>query len=246
MKSMKKISIVIPVYNEEEFIEKTIQEVINSDTLGLKKEIISVDDGSRDKTSSILKKLENKFKNAKDFELEVIIQKINRGKGSALKKGFLASTGDVVLVQDADLEYNPTDYPILLAPFSEKEADVVYGSRFILIKEAHQVVHFWHYQVNNFLTIISNIFSNLRLTDMETGYKVFRGDLIRKIAENLKSERFGFEPEITAKLAKIKDLKFYEVGISYTERSYDKGKKISWKDGVKAIWEIVKYNLLVK
>jgi len=246
MSSAKKISIVIPVYNEEEFIQKTIEEVAKSDTLKLKKELVIVDDGSKDKTPQILRSIEKKLKNSKDFDLRIIIQKKNQGKGSVLKIGFLASTGDIVLVQDADLEYSPKDYPNLLRPFLENDAEVVYGSRFILDKEKHQVVHFWHYQVNNFLTILSNIFTNLRLTDMETGYKVFKGKVIREIAQKLESRRFGFEPEITARLAKIKNLKFFEVGIHYTERSYDKGKKMGAKDGVKAILEIIKFNLFRK
>ena len=148
-----------------------------------------------------------------------------------------------MLVQDADLEYSPQDYPILLEPFLKNDADVVYGSRFIS-NRPHRVLYFWHYQINLFLTLFSNFFTNLNLTDMETGYKAFKGDLIRNIAHKLKSNRFGFEPEITARISKIKGLKIYEVGISYSGRTYEEGKKIGWKDGVKAIWEIIKFNML--
>ncbi len=238
----KTLSIIIPVYNEKEFIEKTIERVFKADSLGLKKEIIVVDDASTDGTDKILKKLEKKYKR-KNFK--VLYKKKNEGKGAALKEGFLASKGDIVLVQDADLEYNPDDYPILLEPFLKNQADVVYGSRFISDRP-HRVLYFWHYVANLFLTLLSNAFTNLNLTDMETGYKVFRGDLIRKIAPKLESKRFGFEPEITARIAKIKGIKIYEVGISYWGRTYEEGKKIGWKDGVRAVWEILKYNLLVK
>ncbi len=238
----KTLSIIIPVYNEKEFIEKTIERVFKADSLGLKKEIIVVDDASTDGTDKILKKLEKKYKR-KNFK--VLYKKKNEGKGAALKEGFLASKGDIVLVQDADLEYNPDDYPILLEPFLKNQADVVYGSRFISDRP-HRVLYFWHYVANLFLTLLSNAFTNLNLTDMETGYKVFKGDLIRKIAPKLESKRFGFEPEITARIAKIKGIKIYEVGISYWGRTYEEGKKIGWKDGVRAVWEILKYNLLVK
>jgi glycosyltransferase involved in cell wall biosynthesis len=234
---MKSISIVIPVYNEEKYILETINKVITSDTLKLKKEIVVIDDGSKDTTPIVLKKLEKKFHN-----LNVVFQKNNQGKGAALKAGFLKTTGDIVLIQDADLEYNPDDYPNLLEPFINSEADVVYGSR-LSTSKPHRVLYFWHYVVNNFLTTFSNILTNLNLTDMETGYKVFRGDLIRNIAPNLESKRFGFEPEITARISKIRNIKIFEVGISYTGRTYGEGKKIGWKDGVKACFEIIKFNL---
>ena len=239
---MKILSIVIPVYNEKNFIEKTIERVFKADSLGLKKEIIVVDDASTDGTDKILKNLEKKYK-SRNFK--AIYKKKNEGKGSALKEGFLASKGDIVLVQDADLEYNPDDYPILLEPFLKNQADVVYGSRFISDRP-HRVLYFWHYVANLFLTLLSNAFTNLNLTDMETGYKVFKGDLIRKIAPKLESKRFGFEPEITARIAKIKGIKIYEVGISYWGRTYEEGKKIGWKDGVRAVWEIIKYNIFHK
>jgi glycosyltransferase involved in cell wall biosynthesis len=171
----------------------------------------------------------------------LLIKKI-AAKAPPLKKGFLNSTGDIIIVQDADLEYSPNDYPLLLEPFVKYNADAVYGSRFIT-NRPHRVLYFWHYLGNLFLTTLSNMFTNLNLTDMETGYKIFRGDLIRKLAKNLKSKRFGFEPEITAKLAKIKNIKIYEVGITYQGRTYEEGKKINWKDGFFAVWEIVRFNL---
>lgn len=233
------LSIVIPVFNEEGFIELTIQKVILASTPGFKKEIIVVDDGSTDRTPQILEDIQGTTKNANIK----VLKKKNGGKGTALKLGFLETTGDIVVVQDADLEYNPNDYVLLLKPFIEQKADVVYGSR-LVTAAPHRVLYYWHYVVNKILTTISNIFTNLNLTDMETGYKAFRGDLIRKIAPKLESKKFGFEPEITARLAKIKGLKIYEVGISYTGRTYNEGKKIGWKDGVVALWEIIKYNLL--
>lgn len=210
----------------------------------MKKEIIIVDDGSSDETPQILKKIISKFRKEK-FNIKLIFKKRNEGKGAALKTGFLKSTGDIVLIQDADLEYNPDDYPLLLEPFLKNHADVVYGSRFIS-NRPHRVLYYWHYLANLFLTNLSNMLTNLNLTDMETGYKVFRGALIREIAKKLESKRFGFEPEITARIGKIKKLKIYEVGISYKGRMYEEGKKIGWKDGMRAIWEILKYNLLSK
>lgn len=241
---MKNLSIVIPVYNEEGFIQKTVEAVIESLTNGFHKEIILVDDGSKDKSveqiKAVVKLLE---KTSKNISFKTIFKKKNTGKGAALKDGFLASTGDIVLIQDADLEYNPEDYPLLLEPFLKHDADVVYGSRFIS-NRPHRVLYFWHSRVNLLLTSLSNMLTNLNLTDMETGYKVFRGELIRKIARDLESKRFGFEPEITAKISKVKGIKIYEVGISYAGRTYAEGKKINWKDGVKAVWEIIRFNLL--
>jgi glycosyltransferase involved in cell wall biosynthesis len=237
---MKTISIIIPVYNEEKFIQKTIEKVLTADTLRLEKEIIIIDDYSTDNTVLQVKK---SIKSKGIYiNIRLIEKKQNEGKGSALKIGFLKSKGDIVLVQDADLEYSPDDYPILLEPFIKQNADVVYGSRFIS-NRPHRVLYFWHSVINNFLTMLSNVFTNLNLTDMETGFKVFRGALIRKIARQLESKQFGFEPEITARVAKIKTLKIYEVGISYQGRTYEEGKKIGWKDGARALWEIVKYNL---
>ena len=239
---MKTITIVMPVYNEEKFVQSAIQTVLASDTLGLKKEIIIVDDCSTDKTKAKIR--EEIQKNKKDL-ITLVEKKKNEGKSSVVKSGLIKSKGDIVLVQDADLEYNPEDYPVLLSPFIKQDADVVYGSRFIS-NRPHRVLYFWHAVMNTFLTTLSNMLTNLNLTDMETGYKVFRGSLIRSIATRLESKRFGFEPEVTARIAKVKGIKIYEVGISYQGRTYEEGKKINWIDGVLALWEIIKYNLITK
>lgn len=234
VKLLKTLSIIIPVYNEEKYIAKTLQAVLESDSLGLKKEIVVIDDCSTDKTVENINKLSIP-------DLILISRNENVGKGASLKEAIQQTTGDVVLIQDADLEYSPTDYPRLLEPFVKHEADVVYGSRFISDRP-HRVLYYWHSFANKLLTTLSNIFTNLNLTDMETGYKVFDGEIIRAIAPKLQSKRFGFEPEITARLSKIKGISIYEVGISYTGRTYAEGKKIGWKDGIRALIEIVKYN----
>lgn len=242
---MKRVSIIIPVYNEENYIVKTLQAVSNSSTPTYDKEIIVVDDGSYDKTVARVQDYIKKGKAKKGLSIQLIKKKRNEGKGAALKDGFLKSTGDIVIVQDADLEYIPDDYPTLLQPFVEFDADVVYGSRFISGKP-HRIVYYWHHVANKFLTILSNMLTNLNFTDMETGYKVFKGPLIRKIAPQLESVRFGFEPEITARIAKEharNGLKIYEVGISYMGRTYNEGKKINWVDGIHAIGEIITYNI---
>jgi len=238
------ISIVIPVYNEEQFISYTLDKVIIAKCLGMKKEIIIVDDGSTDKTPQILTKYLQK-KTFSKIPIKLFLQKTNQGKGAALKKGLQETTGEIVIIQDADLEYEPSDYPVMLEPFLKNDADVVYGSRFIS-NRPHRVLYFWHYLVNVILTIFSNALTNLNLSDMETGYKAFRGKLIRKIAPKLESKRFGFEPEITARIAKLRGVRIYEVGISYSGRTYDQGKKIGWHDGILAVWEIIKYNILTK
>ncbi len=226
-----KLSIVIPVYNEVSTLEEIVRRVCDSPVPD--KEIILVDDFSTDGTRDLLReKLES-------VVAQVIYQPRNYGKGFALKTGFQHATGDIVLVQDADLEYDPNEYPKLIEPIEQDKADVVYGSRF-QGGGPHRVVYFWHYVGNRFLTLLSNMLTNINLTDMETCYKVFRRDLIQSI--DIEENRFGFEPEITAKLAKRR-VRIYEIGISYYGRTYDEGKKIGWKDGVKAVWCIIKYNL---
>lgn len=239
MSKTKLLSIVMPCYNEEHTIEKIIQEVLNVDLGSTKKEIIIVDDGSKDNTRPLLKKLEKKHS-----EVRLIFQKKNQGKGAALKKGILESKGDVVVIQDADLEYDPEEYKRLLYPIERGHADVVYGSRFIG-GEPHRIIYYRNQVANKFLTMLSNLFTGLNLTDMETCYKTFRGDLVRSLAVNLKAQRFGFEPEITARVAKSKAA-VYEIGISYYGRSKEEGKKIGLKDGIKAIWEIIRFNLFTR
>ena len=226
-----KISVVIPVFNERATIEPIVNAVRHAD-IG-KIEIIVVDDGSVDGTREVLKE---KVSSLAD---KIIYQPRNLGKGAALRAGFEAATGDVVLIQDADLEYNPSDYPTLLEPILSGKADAVYGSRF-MSGRPHRVLYFWHMVGNRFLTLLSNMFTNLNLTDLETCYKAFRADVIKKL--DLREDRFGFEPEVTAKLAKAR-CRIYEVGISYNGRTYSEGKKVNWKDGVRAIYAIVRYNL---
>jgi len=233
---MKTLSIIIPCYNEAATIAAVIKAVKKADSLGLKKEIIVVDDKSRDGSNKILKKL------ARRKEIVLIAHKRNEGKGKSVKDGILKSSGEIVLIQDADLEYDPADYPLLIKPIIDNRADVVYGSRFVG-GSPHRVVYFWHFVMNRILTTFSNMLTNINLTDMETCYKAFRGDLARKVAAKLKSKRFGFEPEITAKIAKIKNARIYEVGVSYFGRTYKEGKHIKWIDGAKAVWEVIRFNL---
>lgn len=240
---MARVSIIIPTYNEERFISETIHSASEANTLGFTKEIIVIDDGSTDKTPEQIKKTLAKLDKKSKTVFKTIIKQQNEGKGAAVKSGILESKGDVVIIQDADPEYSPDDYPLLLEPFVNFDADVVYGSRFIS-NRPHRVLYFWHYQVNLYLTTFSNMLTNLNLTDMETGFKAFKGNLIRDIATKLESKRFGFEPEVTAKISKVKGLKIFEVGVSYSGRTYEEGKKIGWVDGLKALWEIIKYNLL--
>ncbi len=221
-----KISIVIPVYNEEKTVQETIAKVSQ---IPFEKEILVIDDGSTDKTAEILHSLQ-------EGSLILLRHEQNKGKGAALRTGFSRASGEIIIIQDADLEYNPEDYPALLRPILEGKADVVYGSRFL--GGPHRVLFFWHYAGNRFLTLLSNILSNLNLSDMETGYKVFKKEVLNQI--KLKSNRFGFEPEFTIKIAK-KKMRVYEVPISYYGRDYSEGKKITWKDGLAAIYALFRF-----
>jgi len=227
-----RVSIVIPCFNEEKTVESLVDAVCASELLD--KEIILVDDASTDGTWEIIStKLAGRID-------KVLRHERNRGKGAALRTGFAAATGDVVLVQDADLEYDPREYPKLLKPIFENKADVVFGSRFAG-GESHRVLYFWHAVLNKLLTLISNVLTDLNLSDMEVCYKAFRREVIQKI--ELEEDRFGFEPEVTAKVAKL-GVRIYEVGVSYSGRTYAEGKKIGWRDGVHALWCLIKYNLL--
>jgi glycosyltransferase involved in cell wall biosynthesis len=221
-----KVSVVIPVYNEVSTIREI---VVRVQAVDLNKEIIIVDDGSTDGTRELLQEITLSHENVR-----VLYHDRNQGKGAALRTGFESATGDIVIIQDADLEYDPREYPVLLEPILDGRADIVYGSRFL--GGPHRVLFFWHYLGNKFLTLLSNALTNLNLTDMETCYKVFRREVLSDI--QLKSNRFGFEPEFTAKIAK-KDFRIYETSISYSGRTYAEGKKIGWKDGVKAIVAII-------
>jgi glycosyltransferase involved in cell wall biosynthesis len=223
------LSVIIPVYNEVNTIGEVIEAVLKTP---YKKEVVIIDDGSNDGTREFLENLD--LQNVK-----VIFNMKNNGKGRAIQTGFDTATGDIILIQDADLEYDPQEYPILLDPILKGKADVVYGSRFAGYG-AHRVLYFWHSIGNKFLTLLSNLFTDLNLTDMETGYKVFTREALAGIA--IREKRFGFEPEITAKVAK-KKIRIYEVPISYYGRTYNEGKKINWKDGIKTIFCILRYNL---
>jgi glycosyltransferase involved in cell wall biosynthesis len=233
-----KLSVLIPVYNEERTLEEVVRRVC---AVQMPKEIILVDDGSNDRSPQILKKLQENKDRIQDplNQFRVLLQPYNQGKGAALKAGFSHVTGDVIIIQDADLEYDPKDYPGLLEPIQAGLADVVYGTRFYG-GGAHRVLFFWHYVGNLALTLISNMLTNLNLSDMEVGYKVFRAEAVKGV--NLKSNRFGFEPEITVKLAK-KHCRFYEVPISYHGRTYEEGKKITWKDGLAALYYLIRFRL---
>ena len=228
-----KLSIIIPCYNESSTILSLIKAVKQSPVKN--QEIIIVDDGSKDGTRDILGAL-------KDPEVRTIFHKSNQGKGAALRTGFKEASGDICIVQDADLEYDPQEFPVVIQPIIEGKADVVFGSRF-QSGRPHRVVYFWHRIGNGVLTLMSNFFTDLNLSDMETCYKAFRREIIQSI--NIRENRFGFEPEVTAKVAKM-NLRIYEVGISYYGRTYDEGKKIGWKDGFRAIYCILKYNLWSK
>jgi len=225
------LSVVIPVYNELRWVEEILERVEVSDRLGCDLEIVVVDDCSTDGTSALLETIASRHP-----ELRLCRQDRNQGKGAALRRGFREAKGQIILIQDADLEYHPADYPMLLRPLLDGVADVVYGSRFL--GGPHRVLYYWHSIGNRVLTTFSNCFTNLNLTDMETCYKVFRREVLDRVT--IKQDRFGFEPEITAKIARL-GARIFEVPISYAGRTYDEGKKIGWKDGVKALWYIARY-----
>lgn len=224
-----KISVVVPVYNERGTVALLLERVREA-LRGREAEIVVVDDGSTDGTREVLRRIEG---------IRLIEHERNQGKGAALRTGFAAATGEVVIVQDADLEYDPREYPKLLEPIEDGRADVVYGSRFL--GGPHRVLFFWHFVANMLLTLLSNMLTNLNLSDMETGYKVFRAEVLKKI--RIRSNRFDFEPEITAKVAKL-GCRIYEVPISYSGRTYEEGKKIGFRDGLSALWTILKYRFV--
>ncbi len=235
-----KLSIVIPAYNEEKTIIQILEKIRNIDLTNIEKEFIIVNDYSSDKTKELVEKYIESYK---ECDIKLLNNDHNQGKGASLHKGINIATGDYIIIQDADLEYDPRDYTLLLKPLIEGQAGEVYGSRFEGDKP-HRILFFWHSIGNKFLTFMSNMLTNLNLSDMETCYKAFR----RKIIQNLKlkEKRFGFEPEVTSKIAKMPNIRIYEVGISYYGRTYKEGKKINWKDGFRAIWCILNYNLFVR
>jgi glycosyltransferase involved in cell wall biosynthesis len=234
----KTLSIVIPAYNEGKTIHLILDKVKNVVLDGgMEKEVIIVNDCSKDDT---VEAVERYMAENKDLNIVFFQHEVNKGKGAALHTGIKVATGDIVVIQDADLEYNPQEFNILLQPITDGFADVVYGSRF-MGGNPHRILFFWHTIGNKFLTLLSNMFTNLNLTDMETCYKMFRREVVQGL--DLKENRFGFEPEVTAKIARIPKIRIYEVGISYYGRTYEEGKKIGWRDGFRAIWCILKYNL---
>lgn len=237
----KTLSIIVPAYNEENTILEILELLYKLELPNnLKKEIVIVDDCSKDNTLSLIKGF---VQDHRDIDVQFFSFSKNQGKGAALHKGIQMATGDFIIIQDADLEYDPNEYSLLLRPILENRADVVYGSRF-MGGNPHRILFFWHTIGNKFLTFLSNMFTNLNLTDMETCYKLFRADILKGLV--LKEKRFGFEPEVTAKISRVKKIRIYEVGISYYGRTYEEGKKINWKDGLWALWCILKYNLFAR
>jgi glycosyltransferase involved in cell wall biosynthesis len=237
---LEKLSIIIPAYNEGPTITLILKRIVDAQLpAGISKEIIVVDDCSTDDT---IQQVEA-FSEAHNLQIKLVKQAVNSGKGAAIRLGFAQATGDFCIVQDADLEYDPEEYSVLIKPVLKAGADVVYGSRF-MGDQPHRILFFWHSIGNTVLTFLSNMFTNLNLTDMETCYKMIRTSILQQIV--LEENRFGFEPEITAKIARIPNIKIYEVGISYYGRTYSEGKKINWKDGFRAIWCIFKYNVFRK
>jgi len=238
---LKTLSILVPAYNEENTIIEVLNELKHLKLdYNISTEILVIDDCSKDNTVKLVKSF---IADNKDVNINLLEQAMNKGKGAALHKGIANCKGDFIIVQDADLEYDPNEFNILLKPVMQGKGDVVYGSRF-MGGNAHRILFFWHTIGNKFLTLLSNAFTNLNLTDMETCYKLFRADILKSL--ELKEERFGFEPEVTAKMSRWPDVRIYEVGISYYGRTYKEGKKINWKDGFRALWCVLKYNTISK